>query len=432
MSYSKRHYERQMEEGWRSIGGAVCEDCFTDYAIQKFIRANLTERACSYCSRTSESPIAADMDEVLSFISEGFAREYDIPENCLPYESAEGGWQLVDPYDSGDVFQDLNICTDEGGDLFDDLVSAFSDRQFVDADPLILSKADGLKYSWETFCHLTKHETRFVFFTLKAKSPPDGELVHPDDKWVEYAVPYQILLELDQIVRRHKLLAILPAGAHLIRARQHSASDSYSTASALGSPPKENASQSRMSPAGIPMFYGAADEKTAFIETFDATATNKDAITFGTFEAARPLRLLNLLDLPDIPSIFDEKRYHQRPSLIFVHAFQRDVSAPVNRDGREHYEYVPTQIVAEYFRHIFSDKESQLDGIMFQSSRNRGICYTIFATAEQCGDSVTPDPKHLLRLHSHRKQVINLPEGACLTAPLPLDEARSAEGQNPL
>ena len=65
MSYSKRQYERQMEEGWSSIGGAVCAECFTDYAIKEFIHANLTELTCSYCSRTSESPIAA---EILDFV----------------------------------------------------------------------------------------------------------------------------------------------------------------------------------------------------------------------------------------------------------------------------------------------------------------------------------------------------------------------------
>ena len=329
MSYSKRQFERQMEEGWRSIGGDVCAECFTDYAIKEFIRNKATENECSYCARASETPIAADMDEVLSFIGQGFKREYDIPENCLPYESAEGGWQIIDPDDSAEVFADLNICTEDCADLFNDLVSAFSDRQFVARRPLILSPADGLKYSWETFCHVTKHETRFVLFSHKAKLPPKDHLVHPDDRWVEYAAPYQILLELDGMVKSHGLVKTVPKGTHLVRARQHLASDSHTTASDLGSPPKELARQSRMSPAGIPMFYGAADETTAFVETFAPTTTKKDAVTFATFAATRTLTLLNLVDLPAVPSIFEEDRFYERQPLIFLRDFQRDVSEPV-------------------------------------------------------------------------------------------------------
>ena len=249
MGLYKRYLGRQMDEGWTSVGGAVCVECFTDYAIKEFIETNATEIECSYCSRTSKEPIAAEMDEVLSFISHGFGREYDIPENCLPYDSGEGGWQLVTPDDSYDLIPDLDICSDDSGTLQDDLIRAFSDRQFVERDPLGVSRADGFKYSWESFCDHTKHKTRFVFFKERRqhRRKYDGP-----EEWQGQSIPYHILLDLGSMVRANKLVKSLARGTNIVRARQHSSAHSYSLAEDLGAPPKEKASQSRMSAAGHP------------------------------------------------------------------------------------------------------------------------------------------------------------------------------------
>ncbi|HTT57301.1 MAG TPA: hypothetical protein VMF63_09335, partial [Opitutaceae bacterium] len=67
MGQAKREWERQMEEGWRSKQGFVCARCFKDYGIQKFIEANATANECSYCGREEGKPIAAELDEVMSF-----------------------------------------------------------------------------------------------------------------------------------------------------------------------------------------------------------------------------------------------------------------------------------------------------------------------------------------------------------------------------
>ena len=43
-----------------------------------------------------------------------------------------------------------------------------------------------------------------------------------------------------------------------------------------------------MSAAGVPMFYGAIDENTAFAETFNPIATTKNVVSFGIFRTTRP------------------------------------------------------------------------------------------------------------------------------------------------
>jgi len=89
-------------------------------------------------------------------------------------------------------------------------------------------------------------------------------------------------------------------------------------------------------------------------------------LSAGTFRPLRALNLLNLADLPPIPSVFDTERHGMIHSLRFLHAFAADISQPIARDGREHIEYVPTQIVTEYFRRVFRLIDgSSLDGIIY-------------------------------------------------------------------
>jgi hypothetical protein len=57
------------------------------------------------------------------------------------------------------------------------------------------------------------------------------------------------------------------------------------------------------------------------------------------------------------------------------------------KDGREHIDYVPTQVVTEYFRHVFKDGDGQpVKGILYPSARqDGGVCCVLFFEADQCG-----------------------------------------------
>ncbi len=394
MGRVKEYFMRQQEEGWRSVGNKyVCADCISDYAIRGFVESAARHHTCSYCERVSDDEIAAPMDDVLAFIAAGFRREYDIPENCLPWDGQEGGWQGVTPDDGYDVVSDLEIINwdSDGADAqHTDLVSAFSDRQFVQHDPFGLTVSEGLRYSWERFCNTVKHQTRFVLFRIKLKRR--SRSYDPDE---EGTVPVHLVLErIGGLVEEHSLARDLPRRSVLIRARQHKASLTLTKASDLGSPPHERASQSRMSPAGISMFYAAADEKTAFLETHNPRDTRSRCMTFGRFLAARKLRIVDLTEIPDVPSIFDEDRFYTRQGIIFLRQFAADISKPIERDGREHYEYVPTQVVAEYFRSVLKIDGKSIDGIAFRSSRRgAGISYCIFANQSGCFDDFrSPTP----------------------------------------
>jgi len=92
-------------------------------------------------------------------------------------------------------------------------------------------------------------------------------------------------------------------------------------------------------------------------------------VSIAQFETLSELLLLDLTDLPRTPGISGSESREFRHGITFLRRFNEDFVKPVARDGNEHTEYVPTQIVTEYFRHRFlADKNRRLDGILYRSS----------------------------------------------------------------
>jgi hypothetical protein len=133
------------------------------------------------------------------------------------------------------------------------------------------------------------------------------------------------------------------------------------------------------------MFYGAADETTAIAEVWPPGKRNKH-LTVGSFVAAQPMTLLDLTLMKPIPSFYDTAHQDERTELRFLAQFATDLSQPVDQNGREHIDYVPTQIVTEYFRRVFVQK---VDGIVYSSCQNEGgrSC-VLFVENDGCRDVV--------------------------------------------
>lgn len=204
------------------------------------------------------------------------------------------------------------------------------------------------------------------------------EWYHPADN------PYDILYEIGSNVDRLNLVISLPVSTDFVRVRVSENNVGYSTVAELGPPPVNKCvSSNRMSPAGIPMFYGAFNEATALAET---TKETDHYATVGTFKTMREIKVLDLTKLPFVPSIFDRKKRDDRQPIFFMRDFLRDFTKPVDKNGSEHIEYVPTQVVTEYFRHIYRHNDKKkLDGIIYPSSVSKGgkAC-VLFCNAENC------------------------------------------------
>ena len=172
----------------------------------------------------------------------------------------------------------------------------------------------------------------------------------------------------------------------IVRARAHEASIELQIAKELGSPPSESARHSRMSGAGISMFYGAETPETARAETWcDAGQT----ITIGSWTPSRDLVYLDLPAALPIPSIFDVSARTYRASLCFLQAFAHNLARPVGVDDAPT-EYIPTQFVTEYIRdHLRTRDGRSIDAIRYHSAIDNptGVCWVVFIGQDSCVDS---------------------------------------------
>ncbi|MGO8849847.1 MAG: RES family NAD+ phosphorylase [Mycobacterium sp.] len=151
----------------------------------------------------------------------------------------------------------------------------------------------------------------------------------------------------------------------------------------LGPAPIDKAGANRMSPAGISMFYGATDIDTAVAE-IGAHSSHSWAVV-GEFKAAEELRVVDLSNLPDLPSIFDtdEKAIERYDGVAFLHRFVKDLTLPIVLDGREHIDYVPTQVLTEYLRYSFP---APLHGLQFPSAQGSGHNVVLFFGPGSCAE----------------------------------------------
>lgn len=359
--------------GKEIMSGFVCAECISDTGIEDFIRENAVEEHCSYCSNSSNVPIAADLDDVVEYMYNCLQREFDDAANQLPYESAEGGYigRHWDTYDLLFDHLELDLPSDYDGDLAVDLCRGIGDQAWCEARGI--NAGDRIQFSWESFSHMVKNHRRY-FFLGSEQDWDSGETYKPQE----------MLTALFDNAQYVDLLRELPSGAQLFRARWEDPKAKLETAQELGPPPPDKAMQSnRMSPPGIVMFYACDDKETALLET--AIAPGRFAV--GEFRTLRNLRILDLSAIPPIPSIFesisDAVEFQPRDVTTFLHYVARQMSKPIERDGKAHIEYIPTQIVTEYIRSHLTWDGTRVDGVRYRSSVNPGhVSYVLFATQE--------------------------------------------------
>lgn len=378
MGFWKNRQIEQDQLGFSAPPGYyVCDQHVSDYALEAVIHEEAFERECSFCRRRADEPIAAATDLILEHIAHSLHREWTDPVSVLFYDGEEDQW-------AGEVLDFEEVLGEEGdwpftGDQFETFVrDAFRDSSWTKQDPAALGENEALQFSWSLFKDTVKHHARFLFVLLDKDD-------HEDDPGSPVRLGGAMLRELGNLINRYGLVVDILEGTPLHRVRIHGKGEHPTSAKALGTPPKQFARQSRMSPAGIPMFYGATGIETAYAETITADV---EASTAATFATTRGARIVDLDRLPTVPSLFDlsDEATQSRPSLGFLAGFRHDVSAQIDRDDRIHIEYVPTQVVCEYLRHLFRDQDGYpVDGLAWESAqRKSGRNLVLFVLNEQC------------------------------------------------
>jgi len=371
MGNAKELYER----GISSPGDKyVCWKCFGDYAIKEFIKNEAKYLSCDYCKGTSRNkPIAAHINDVIEFILDGIETEWGDPANSMSYESKEGGYigTVTDIYS---LLSEIDLGIDNDN-LFDDIAKSVTQTEWCEIDPYGLTPQEEWYYDWEEFSVQVNHHVRYVFFNI-----PQNEVEQHNIK----KQPYEVLAKIGEIANELGLIRNLSKKSTIFRCRNNKADEKFTSVDELGPPSAHEAKYAnRMSPAGIPMFYGSFDEETAILETHDE---DHEFTTVAAFDTLKSFRVLDLNKIPAIPSLFDQSNNYKRPIIIFMRLFLNDLSKPIDKKDRAHIEYVPTQVVTEYFRHIFRDENGEpIKGILYPSSRNSGgVSCVLFIEKEYC------------------------------------------------
>jgi hypothetical protein len=347
--------QRWIELNERNISNVpdkkVCVKHFEDKYIRKFIRQNYDDGFCDYCQKDLK---VVELEDLMKFIMSGISNFYEDAANFMGYNSQEGGY-LGEIYTPDELIQEFVELEAEPFELIEDIVNSIEDIAWSKPDLYYDNERDELMSQWTLFKNIVKHKSRFLF------SPGDDD---------EYKNIYKILNEVGRLIVSLNLIHKVSKGAKIYRCRQHDSKKIITGIKEMVSPPKEKAIYpNRFSPSGISMLYSAFDKETAILETISREDKKNKYVTIAELELKEDKYIIDFSKLPNIPSIFGQiKNYYL---IYFLHDLVRDFTKDIRKDGKEHIEYVPTQIVTEFFRFSFNkNRKYKIDGIIYPSSKS--------------------------------------------------------------
>jgi RES domain-containing protein len=368
MGLAKKLMMEQDEQGWSFTDDWVCHECVNDHALRAVIEANARpEASCTFC----KTAVAAPLDVLLEAFVNGLETEYEDAIEGVSWDGREGGFQWDPKWETWElVSQFEDVLTGPG--LLDAVIVSMHERTWVEYNFAAPRVDQALMWGWREFCHAIKYETRYVFWLRK----------HEDDsRYGAGEVPAaRVLEEIGRLVESLGLVRPLPARSRFARSRRSSEDTSSWGATDLGTTPVNSSKSSRMSPAGIPMFYGARDAATAIAEVGQAATTER--IVYGWFETSRRCEVVDFTHLGEPPSMFDGERASLRRPLLFLNAFVEEMREPSRKELAE-INYVPTQVVTEYLLRILG-ADSDIAGLVYPSSITNEDCIVLDIPNSRC------------------------------------------------
>lgn len=360
MGMAKNRMMEEEERGFASIDTVVCEHCVHDYALKKYVIEHGQMGLCDYCSGEAA---CIDTEQLMEPIMSAIWFKYSRAIDELGYDDGEYSGTT---YDTSDVIDDM-LCGAVTDEVLNDISEIVNDETWCDRDPYGIPLSAEQSYMWLGFSEMVKRHNRYMFFRTKV----DDE--KPD---------YMILDEIAQATEDFNLCMTITPNHLFYRGRMHDRKTKYSTPKDLCSPPHENAKSNRMSAEGISVFYGADNVNTAVAEIFNSSYSYATVAAFKNLQEIVILDLTKISDIP-VPSIFDPKNRKLREPISFLRELLDDLIRPI--ESMHSIEYIPAQVIAEYFRYIHKHNGKQIDGIAYNSSKQKdGVCYVLFVEHDQC------------------------------------------------
>jgi hypothetical protein len=365
------------ERGWSGSDKYICPACVDEEFLESLVQDGVDEgEECSFCGATG----ATMFDTFMEAFMIGVKNSFELADENMPYDGGPVFPELIrDAYDIADEFADV-----PGGQFADQVFEEIRDRldpdkQYMPRYWIELEPEKAYSSAWNDFCENIKHRTRFVFWATSLEG----------DDYVgagEFPVA-KILDAISSLLERLGLIRTIEPGMFFYRARGHQQPDDSRNwrAADLGTNTAENSiGSSRMSPAGIPLFYGSGDVETALAEVGHADL--REFFTVGRFATTIPIKVVDLTEIPGVPSIFDPKMGQWQGQIIFLHHLVSQLRQPVD-PGRASLDYIPTQVFCEYFLRVF--EAGSVRGIVWKSvtSPGEGLCVALDIPHDDCVDA---------------------------------------------
>ena len=356
-----------------SLGPFVCRECIGEPGIQDFIENNDVDEECSFCK--SKGIPVAPLYEVTGHMESCIEEEYDDTNEWAVHDRESESGYRVEAWDTWTLLTEeleIDLPNDHDQELLKEIIGRLPEYVWCQRDPFDVTDQEKARYDWAWFSEVVMHRRRFFFENY-------GDL---DD---ENLSPGDLLEKIFDSTESYELFEILPSETQLFRARFQRQGEKYNTsAQDLGPPPKELATKSnRMSPPGIPMFYACDIPETALRET----AYEEGTFAVGMFVTCQPALILDLTKVPPTPSLFqtysDNLDFRPREILGFLNHVADEISKPIERDEKVHFNFTPTQVVTEFVRGKLLRDDTSIDGIKFNSAvHSEHASYVIFGSQE--------------------------------------------------
>jgi hypothetical protein len=368
----------------------ICVNCVPDKHIKIFLNTKLEYKNCTYCNQKSSVYISANLKDVLEFIFNSISTEWVVNTEEFEIQAREYGWY------GGErgvvnleriIKNELPKLEINNKQLFIDILSILPNewrpKQQYEPDP-----DDFVEYRWDKFADAVKYQTRYTYYRKNVGWIKDVENRQRDSKFKPR--DSHILEEFIDRIEDLNLINSFQPGQKIWRARKHNFFKNIKTPTELGPPPIDKSISTRMSPIGIPVFYGSLERDTAIAEILngDDSINDLSIVSIGKWETLNPLRILNLANIPIIPSLFDPNNRILRYVISFLRSFCEEITRPIQKSSFGDIDYIPTQVFTEYIKFYFQDKQEQgVDGILYNSSiKTEGNNCVLFFDNDKCID----------------------------------------------
>ena len=364
----------------------LCVACVEEPFLKALIRKEGSVASCDFCERRRGRTVTLEVmaDKVEQAFADHYRQTSDQPDPMEEIAQRYGGrsWtrhgELIDEaiqLAAGIDPEPANAIVEILAERHNTMAPGDPDYE-QEFDPeshyerLRIAEDDHFHRDWERFEQSLKSETRF--FSRSAQ-----------------AVLGEIFDDIAMLRTKQNGSVIFVAGpgspmTSLYRARVFQSEDKLQAALErpdleIAPPPSVFARAGRMNARGVPVFYGATDERIAMAEVRPPVGAD---VIVARFELTRPLRLLDVAALGTVfveGSIFDPTLASRQKRALFLQTLSAKIVRPVMPDS-EDFEYLVTQAMADY---LADHPGLQLDGILFPSvqSRSKGSNVVLFHKA---------------------------------------------------